>query len=83
VSRENPVVHANTIEGSFSIFKRGMKGVYQHCAGKHLQRYLAEYEFRYSHRAANGFDDGQRAVEALKGIVGKRLTYQTVDHVTA
>ena len=68
-------VTTNTVEGAFSIFKRGMKGVYQHCAEKHLHRYLAEFEFRYSNREANGFNDGARSVEALKGIVGKRLFY--------
>jgi transposase-like protein len=68
-------ITTNTIEGCFSIFKRGMKGVYQHCGEQHLHRYLAEYEFRYSFREANGFNDGMRSVEALKGIVGKRLTY--------
>lgn len=75
VSRRDPTVTTNTIEGYFSIFKRGMKGVYQHCGKQHLHRYLAEYDFRYSHREANGFDDRERSVEALRGIVGKRLTY--------
>lgn len=79
VSRENPVIHTQTVEGSFSIFKRGMKGVYQHCAEQHLHRYLAEFEFRYNHRIANGFDDRQRAREALAGIAGKRLTYARPD----
>lgn len=68
-------VTTNTVEGCFSIFKRGMKGVYQHCAEQHLHRYLAEYEFRYSYREANGYNDGDRSRQALKGIVGKRLTY--------
>ena len=72
-------VYTNTIEGYFSIFKRGMKGVYQHCGEKHLHRYLAEFDFRYTNRAANGFNDGERNVEALKGIVGKRLTYARPD----
>jgi hypothetical protein len=49
--------------------------IYPHCGEQHLSRYLAEYEFRYNHRVANGFEDQQRSVEALKGIVGKRLTY--------
>lgn len=71
--------HTNTIEGSFSIFKRGMKGVYQHCGEQHLHRYLAEYEFRYNHRIANGFNDGDRSEQALRGIVGKRLTYKLPD----
>jgi transposase-like protein len=70
-------VTTNTVEGAFSIFKRGMRGVYQHCAEKHLHRYLAEFEFRYSHRQANGCDDTTRADKMLRGIVGKRLTYQT------
>jgi hypothetical protein len=71
------IVHTNTVEGYFSIFKRGMKGVYQHCSEKHLHRYLAEFDFRYSHRVRLGVDDVARADRALKGIVGKRLTYQT------
>jgi len=69
-------VHTNTIEGYFSIFKRGMKGVYQHCAEKHLHRYLAEFDFRYSHRIGLGVDDTQRAAIALQGAAGKRLTYR-------
>ena len=74
-------VTTNTIEGSFSIFKRGMKGVYQHCAEKHLHRYLAEFEFRYNNRTAHGVDDRQRAVTALAGISGKRLTYARPDSI--
>ena len=69
--------HTNTVEGSFSIFKRGMRGVYQHCAEKNLHRYLAEFDFRYSNRAKLGVDDKERADRALKGISGKRLTYRT------
>ena len=72
-------VHTNTIEGYFSIFKRGMKGVYQHCGKKHLHRYLAEFDFRYSNRIANGIDDQARAALALQGVVGKRLTYRQPD----
>lgn len=71
-------VHSNTVEGFFSIFKRGMRGVYQHCNEKHLHRYLAEFDFRYSNRAALGCNDADRADVLLNGIVGKRLTYQTV-----
>ena len=70
-------VTTNTIEGAFSIFKRGMRGVYQHCGEKHLHRYLAEFEFRYSHREATGCNDEDRFSKMLCGIVGKRLTYQT------
>jgi transposase-like protein len=73
-------VSTNTVEGYYSIFKRGMKGVYQHCAEKHLHRYLAEFDFRYSNRIALGIDDTARADRALKGIVGKRLTYRTTNH---
>ncbi|HEX8342398.1 MAG TPA: IS1595 family transposase [Tepidisphaeraceae bacterium] len=79
VNLQDRTIHTNTIEGYFSIFKRGMKGVYQHCAKKHLHRYLAEFDFRYSYRIANGFDDRARAVEGLKGIVGRRLTYRRPD----
>jgi transposase-like protein len=68
-------VHTNTVEQYFSIFKRGMKGVYQHCGEKHLHRYVAEFDFRYCNREGLGCNDGERSVEALKGIVGKRLTY--------
>ena len=69
-------VFTNTVEGSFSIFKRGMRGVYQHCGEQHLHRYLAEFDFRYSNRAKLGVDDKARTVAAVQGIVGKRLTYQ-------
>jgi transposase-like protein len=69
-------VHTNTIEGSFSIFKRGMKGVYQHCKEKHLHRYLAEFDFRYNHRTGLSFSDIDRTRAAIKGAEGKRLTYR-------
>lgn len=71
-----PVIHTNTVEGYFSIFKRGMKGVYQHCSEKHLHRYLAEFDFRYNHRVALGVDDEVRRDKAVSGVVGKRLTYK-------
>ena len=70
--------HTNTIEGFFSIFKRGMKGVYQHCQKKHLHRYLAEFDFRYSNRVALGYNDSDRADALLSGVIGKRLTYETI-----
>ena len=69
--------HTNTIEGYFSLFKRGMRGVYQHCAKKHLHRYLAEFNFRYSNRKSMGIEDEERAEKALLGVRGKRLMYQT------
>jgi transposase-like protein len=69
-------VHTNTIEGFFSIFKRGMRGVYQHCGDRHLQRYLDEFDFRYSNRVATGVDDTQRTARAIEGAQGKRLTYK-------
>ena len=72
-------ITTNTVEGFFSIFKRGMKGVYQHCKEKHLHRYSAEFDFRYSNRIALGINDVERAEIALKGIVGKRLTYRTTN----
>ncbi|WP_421935210.1 IS1595 family transposase [Phenylobacterium sp.] len=77
VSRFNPLVHTNTVEGSFAIFKRGMRGIYQHCDKRHLHRYLAEFDFRYSNRVAVGVSDVARADILLAGVVGKRLTYQT------
>jgi hypothetical protein len=73
-------IHTNTVEGYYSIFKRGMIGVYQHCKEKHLHRYLAEFDFRYSNRVRLGVNDVERTERVLKGITGKRLTYQTTDH---
>lgn len=70
------MVHTNTIEGYFSIFKRGMRGVYQHCGEKHLHRYLAEFDFRYNNRSKLGVEDGERAYRALNGVKGKRLYYR-------
>jgi transposase-like protein len=72
-------VHTNTIEGAFSIFKRGMKGVYQHCKEKHLHRYLAEFDHRYNHRVALGYSDIDRTLAAIRGIEGKRLMYRQPD----
>jgi transposase-like protein len=69
----------NTVESFFSVFKRGMRGVYQHCGERHLQRYLTEFDFRYSNRAALGVDDAERATAALKGAAGKRLTYRRIN----
>jgi transposase-like protein len=69
-------VHTNTVEGYFSIFKRGMKGVYQHCSEKHLHRYLAEFDFRYNNRTSLGVEDVQRSEKAVLGALGKRLTYR-------
>ena len=69
-------ITTNTVEGYYSIFKRGMKGVYQHCAEKHLHRYLSEFDFRYSNRVRLGVNDEARTNRAIKGIVGKRLTYR-------
>jgi transposase-like protein len=76
VDPEDATIHTNTIEGYFGLFKRGMKGVYQHCAEKHLHRYLAEFDFRYNNRLALGVEDGERAERALAGVRGKRLTYR-------
>lgn len=68
-------VHTNTVEGYYSIFKRGMRGIYQHCSEKHLHRYLAEFDFRYNNRVKLGCDDVARAERALIGAKGRRLTY--------
>lgn len=83
VDPKDRTIHTNTVEGAFSIFKRGMRGVYQHCGEQHLHRYLAEFEFRYNNRIANGVDDVARSVAALAGIVGKRLTYARPDGLDA
>lgn len=72
-------VHTNTLEGYFSVFKRGMVGIYQHVDQKHLHRYLAEFDFRQNNRVKLGINDGQRADIALKGVKGKRLTYRTTN----
>lgn len=68
--------HSNTVEGFFSILKRGVVGTFHHVSEAHLSRYLAEFDFRYSNRAALGVDDTARTDEALRGIGGKRLTYR-------
>lgn len=73
----NHTVHTNTVEGYFSVFKRGMRGVYQHCKEKHLHRYLAEFDFRYNNRVKLGVTDEARAALMVKGAQGKRLTYRT------
>jgi len=69
-------VHTNTVEGYYSVFKRGMKGVYQHCSERPLHRYLAEFDFRYNNRVKRGVDDIERTTTALAGVVGKRLYYR-------
>ena len=72
-------VNTNTVEDVFSVFKRGMTGIYQHCSSKHLHRYLAEFDFRYNNRIALEINDQQRAENLLAGVVGKRLTYETIN----
>jgi transposase-like protein len=69
-------INTNTIEGYYSIFKRGMKGVYQHCGEKHLHRYLAEFDFLYSNRSALGIEDAERVAKIVEGAKGKRLQYR-------
>ncbi len=71
-------VHTNTVEGYYSVFKRGMVGIYQHCAEHHLHRYVAEFDFRYNNRIKLGVDDKTRASLIVAGAKGKRLTYRTV-----
>tara|TARA_R100001143_G_C3357553_1_gene133416 strand:- start:1911 stop:2876 length:966 start_codon:yes stop_codon:yes gene_type:complete len=78
VNAEDNEIHTNTIEGFFSVFKRGMKGIYQHCSQDHLQRYMSEFDFRYNTREKLGYDDAMRADLILKGIQGKRLTYNPI-----
>lgn len=76
-------IHSNTVENYFSIFKRGMKGVYQHCSEQHLKRYLAEFDFRYNNREGLKINDTLRTENALRGVVGKRLTYRTTNREVA
>ena len=75
--------YTNTVEGYFSILKRGIYGVYHHVGQEHLKRYLAEFDFRYNERIALGIDDVERAARALRGVVGKRLTYRTTHRTGA
>ena len=82
VDPDDATINTNTIEGYFSIFKRGMKGAYQHCAEKHLHRYLAEFDFRYNNRVRLGVGDSERADLALAGVKGKRLTYRQPNDVS-
>jgi transposase-like protein len=72
------IVHSNTVENVFSVFKRGMTGVYQHCGEAHLHRYLSEFEFRYNRRSALGWSDADRVADLARGIEGKRLTYRRI-----
>lgn len=69
-------VHTNTIEGYFSILKRGITGTYHHVSPQHLKRYLGEFDFRYNERSALNVSDAERTVKAIKGVIGKRITYQ-------
>jgi transposase-like protein len=77
--KTNLSIDTNTLEGYYSIFKRGMKGVYQHCGEKHLHRYLAEFDFRYSNREKLGINDAMRAARIVEGAKGKRLVYRRPD----
>ncbi|MDT4875369.1 ISXO2-like transposase domain protein [compost metagenome] len=72
------IAHTNTVEGFFSVLKRGLIGTFHHVAPKHLQRYSDEFSFRYNTRTALGYSDADRAAIALKGITGKRLTYRRI-----
>jgi transposase-like protein len=66
----------NRIEGTFSVFKRGMIGTYQHCDRRHLGRYLAEFDFRHNYRVALGVNDTERADRLVAHVIGRRLTYK-------
>lgn len=79
VSTTDRTITTNQIEGFFAIFKRGMRGIYQHCGKQHLHRYLAEFDFRYTNRAAVGINDAERAIKAVQGTVGRRLMYKKPD----
>jgi transposase-like protein len=72
-------IHSNTVEAYFGMLKRGLYGTYHHVSEAHLQRYLNEFDFRFTHRTANGVNDHERAIKALGQIRGKRLTYRRTD----
>lgn len=76
-------VHTNTVEGFFGILKRGIGGVYHHVSAEHLHRYVGEFAFRYNHRASLGCNDMDRAINALKAIEGKRITYRSINDPNA
>jgi hypothetical protein len=76
VRKDAPWVHTNTVEGYYSVFKRGMKGVYQHASRRHLHRYCIEFDFRYTNRSKLGVDDVARFTKIVEGVTGKRLTYR-------
>ena len=78
-NKDGHSVHVNTLEGFFSVFKRGLVGIYQHVESQHLHRYVAEFDFRQNTRERLGVNDVSRAEIALKGFKGKRLTYQTIN----
>lgn len=71
--------HTNTIESYFAVLKRGITGTYHHVSQQHLKRYLAEFDFRYNERLSLEVTDAERAEKAVKGVVGKRLTYRQAD----
>ncbi len=77
------IAHTNTVEGYFSILKRGLIGTFHHVGSQHLQRYVNEFDFKYNTRVALGYSDSDRAAMALKGIAGKRLTYRRLDRTEA
>ena len=83
VRKGDRTTHTNTVEGFFGIFKRGMRGIYQHCGQQHLGRYVAEFDFRYSNRSALGINDDHRGDICLKRIEGKRLTYRRINQQAA
>lgn len=83
VSRDDRSITTNQIEGFFAIFKRGMRGIYQHCGKQHLHRYLQEFDFRYTNREATGCDDTERARRCVAGTVGRRLMYARPDFARA
>jgi hypothetical protein len=66
-------VSTNTVEGFFSLLKRGINGIYHHVGSQHLHRYLSEFDFRYNTRKIT---DGERSVRMIRKVGGKRLMYK-------
>ena len=78
---DRDIVHTNTVKGFYSVFKHGMKGVYQHCSDRHLNRYVAEFDFRYSNRVRLGVNDAERAAKIVQAASGKRLMCRRADEI--
>ncbi|MGA2630056.1 MAG: IS1595 family transposase [Terriglobia bacterium] len=74
IEADGRLASTNTVEGFFSLLKRGVNGTFHHLSKHHLHRYLSEFDFRYN---ARDVSDGERTEQAIQSVVGKRLMYRT------